>query len=206
MTAGEELRRWNERFAAAGYLFGTAPNAFLTAHKGLLRAGARALCVADGEGRNSVWLAGQGLEVTAFDFSPVAVDKARGLAAEHGVQVRYEVAAVYDWRWPEAEFDVVAAIFVQFANPPMRTFLFERMIRALKPGGLLLLEGYTPRQLEYRTGGPPHRENLYTEPMLREAFAGLEILELREYDAHVAEGSGHFGRSALIDLVARKPA
>ncbi len=205
MTAQEELQRWNQRFGADGYLFGTAPNAFLASRKALLRPGMTALCVADGEGRNSAWLAEQGLEVTAFDFSPVAVEKARRLAAERRVTVLYEVASVYDWRWPEAAFDLVAAIFVQFADPPMRRFLFERMIRVLKPGGLVLLEGYTPRQLEYRTGGPPHRENLYTEGMLREAFAEIEILELKEYDADVAEGSGHFGRSALIDLVARKP-
>jgi 2-polyprenyl-3-methyl-5-hydroxy-6-metoxy-1,4-benzoquinol methylase len=206
VTAQEELQRWNQRFGADGYLFGTAPNAFLASRKALLRPGMTVLCVADGEGRNSTWLAEQGLEVTAFDFSPVAVEKARRLAAERRVTVLYEVASVYDWRWPEVAFDLVAAIFVQFADPPMRRFLFERMIRALKPGGLLLLEGYTPRQLEYRTGGPPHRENLYTEGMLRDAFAELEIVEVKEYDADVAEGSGHFGRSALIDLVARKPA
>ena len=205
MTAGEELRRWNERFAAAGYLFGTAPNAFLAAHKGLLRrVSARSASPTARAATASGWQSRRWKSQRSI--SPVAVQKARRLGAEHGVQVRYEVAGVYDWRWPEAEFDLVAAIFVQFADPPMRAFLFERMVRALKPGALLLLEGYTPRQLEYRTGGPPHRENLYTEPMLREAFAGLEMLELREYDADVAEGSGHSGRSALIDLVARKPA
>ena len=83
--------------------------------------------------------------------------------------------------------------------------MFERIVRSLVPGGLLLLQGYTPKQLEYRTGGPPHEENLYTAAMLREAFAGLEIMELREYEAELAEGSQHRGRSALVDLVARKP-
>lgn len=186
------------------YIFGTGPNAFLFSNRARFHAGQRALCVADGEGRNSVWLAAQGLEVSAFDVSPVGVAKARRLAAERGVQVRYDVASVYDWRWPEAAFDVVAAIFVQFADPAMRGFMFERMVRALKPGGLLLLEGYTPKQLEFRTGGPPHVENLYTEPMLREAFGALEILELKQYEAEVAEGTQHSGRSALIDLVARR--
>jgi hypothetical protein len=118
--------------------------------------------------------------------------------------VRHDVASVYDWRWPEAQFDGVAAIFVQFADPAMRSFMFERMARALKPGGLLLLEGYTPKQLEYRTGGPSRVENLYTEPMLRQAFSALEIIELKQYEAVVAEGTQHSGRSALIDLVARK--
>jgi SAM-dependent methyltransferase len=205
MSSNEELQRWNRRFGAEDYIFGTAPNAFLAAHKPLLPVSGRALCVADGEGRNSVWLAEQGLEVTAFDFSPVGVEKARRLAAERGVRVRHEVASVYDFPWPEAAFDVVAAIFVQFADPAMRAFMFERMARALASGGVLLLEGYTPRQLEYGTGGPSRAENFYTAPMLRDAFAALRILELREYDADVTEGTRHSGRSALIDLVARKP-
>jgi cyclopropane fatty-acyl-phospholipid synthase-like methyltransferase len=199
------LERWNGRFSAPDYLFGTEPNRFLASHKALLRAGQRALCVADGEGRNSVWLAEQGLEVVAFDFSPVGVEKARKLAAGRGVRVAHEVAGVYDWAWPQESFDLVAAIFVQFADPAMRSFMFERMTRALKRGGVLLLEGYTPKQLEYRTGGPSRLENLYTAGMLREAFGGFEILELREYEAELGEGAAHAGRSAVVDLVARKP-
>ncbi len=198
-----ELARWNERFSAPDYIFGTAPNAFLASKAALLRPGQRALCVADGEGRNSVWLAEQGLEVTAFDISPVGVAKARKLAAERGVRVEHEVASVYEWSWPSARFDVVAAIFVQFADPAMRAFLFERIAAGLKPGGLLLLEGYTPKQLEYRTGGPSRIENLYTAELLRASFPGFEILELREYEAELEEGSNHAGRSALIDFVAR---
>ena len=200
-----ELERWNGRFAAPDYIFGTQPNLFLASQKHRLRPGQRALCVADGEGRNSVWLAEQGLEVSAFDFSPVGVAKARRLAAERGVEVHYEVASVYDWAWPQAGFDVVAAIFVQFADPAMRSFMFERMVRALTRGGLLLVEGYTPKQLHYRTGGPSRLENLYTAQLLREAFSGLEILELREYEGELREGAAHAGMSAVIDLVARKP-
>jgi SAM-dependent methyltransferase len=200
-----ELDRWNERYSVPDYLFGTAPNAFLAANASRLKRGQRALCVADGEGRNSVWLAEQGLEVVAFDFSPVAVDKARRLAASRGVSVRYDLAGVYEWDWPPAAFEVVAAIFVQFADPPMRTFMFERMARAVKPGGLLLIEGYTPAQLKHGTGGPKQVDQLYTGKLLREAFAGFEVLELREYEAQLDEGSRHRGVSAVIDFVARKP-
>ena len=200
-----ELARWNQRFSAPDYIFGTAPNAYLASKAALLRAGQRALCVADGEGRNSVWLAARGLEVTAFDVSPVGVEKARRLAAERAARVEFAVADVYGWPWPTAAFDVVAAIFVQFADPAMRGFMFERIVRALKPGGLLIVQGYTPKQLEYRTGGPPHVENLYTPEMLREAFAALEILELVEYEAVLSEGTQHAGRSALLGMVARKP-
>ena len=198
-----ELARWNERFSVPDYIFGTAPNAFLASKAALFRPGQRALCVADGEGRNSVWLAEQGLEVSAFDISPVGVAKARRLAAQRRVRVTHEVASVYDWSWPQAHFDVVAAIFVQCADPAMRSFLFERMARSLKPGGLVLIEGYTPKQLEYNTGGPSKIENLYTAELLRWSFLGFEILELREYEAELEEGSRHAGTSALIDFVAR---
>ena len=200
-----ELERWNKRFSAPEYIFGTAPNEFLASQEARLRPGQRALCVADGEGRNSVWLAERGLEVTAFDLSPTGVEKARHLAAARGVSVAYEVSDVYGWRWPQDAFDVVAAIFVQFADPAMRAFMFERIVRSLRRGGLLILQGYTPRQLEYRTGGPPHAENMYTPELLRSAFASLEILELNEYEKVMAEGTQHCGRSAVIDLVARKP-
>ena len=198
-----ELERWNQRFGAPEYIFGTAPNAYLASKAELLRPGQRALCVADGEGRNSVWLAQRGLEVAAFDISPVGVEKAQRLAAERGVRIDFEVADVYGWRWPAASCDVVAAIFVQFADPAMRSFMFERMARALKPGGLALIEGYTPKQLQYNTGGPSKIENLYTAELLRSSFAGFEILELREYEAELEEGSRHAGTSALIDFVAR---
>ena len=201
----EELERWNQRFAVAEYVFGAAPNAFLASHASVFKPGQRALCVADGEGRNSVWLAEQGLEVVAFDFSPVALEKARRLAASRGVRVRYKLATVYDWHWPQAAFDVVAAIFVQFAEPPMREFLFERMIAALKPGGLVLVEGYTPAQLKYGTGGPKQVDQLYTEELLRQAFGSLEIVELKAYEEELDEGTRHRGMSAVIDLVARKP-
>ena len=196
---------WDKRFSREDYIFGTAPNQFLAAQQPLLKAGQRVLCVADGEGRNSVWLAQQGLSVTAFDISPVGVEKARKLAVRAGVTVDYAIADVSGWAWPEAAFDAVAAIFVQFADPQLRGFMFERMLRALKPGGLLLVQGYTPRQLEYKTGGPPQVAHLYTPELLRAAFAGCEILQLREHESVVNEGSQHSGMSALIDLVARKP-
>jgi SAM-dependent methyltransferase len=201
-----ELERWNKRFSAPEYIFGTGPNGYLASKAELLKPGQRALCVADGEGRNSVWLAERGLEVAAFDLSPVGVDKARRLAAGRGVEVSFEVGDIYGWRWPSEAFDVIAAIFVQFADPAMRGFMFERIARALRPGGLLILQGYTPKQIEYKTGGPPHAENMYTSGLLRSAFASLEILELREHERELAEGSQHRGRSALIDFLARKPA
>jgi cyclopropane fatty-acyl-phospholipid synthase-like methyltransferase len=203
MSSADNL--WDKRYGQEGYLFGVAPNAFLVRQAGRLQPGWRALAVADGEGRNGVWLAEQGLCVLSIDSSAVAQDKARSLAQARGVEMWVEHVDLADWTWPEAEFDLVVAIFIQFAPPAMRTRLFAQMALALKPGGLLMLQGYRPEQIAYGTGGPSAVENLYTETLLRDAFAGLEILELRSHDSPIHEGRGHDGMSALIDLVVRRP-
>ena len=199
-----QLERWNERFAAEDYYFGKEPNRFLAAHAHLLKAGQSALAIADGEGRNGVWLAERGLEVLSLDFSPEALAKARRLAAERKVRLELQKADLALWPWPEARFEVAVAIFIQFADPALRSIIFAGLKKCLKPGGLLLLHGYRPEQLEYKTGGPPYVENLYTEEMLRASFADMELLELSTYDEAIHEGRGHAGMSALIDLVARK--
>ena len=195
---------WNRRFGAEGFLFGTEPNAWLREHAAVWTPGQRVLSVADGEGRNSVWLARQGLLVDAFDISEVGVAKARKLAASEGVTVRFAVSDCDAYPWPRDTYDGVAAIFVQFADPALRGRLFANVKRTLKPGGTLVLQGYTPKQLDYKTGGPPHASHLYTEALLRDAFADFDVMELREYEAELAEGSGHRGRSALIGMVARR--
>ncbi len=197
--------QWDSRFAAADYIFGTEPNAFLRREAGRIAAGSDVLAVADGEGRNGVWLARQGHQVTAVDISAVGQRKAANLASRHGVSLSFHLADLTTWAWPVARYDAIVAIFIQFAGPADRATLFSHMRNAVKPGGLILLEGYRPEQLGYGTGGPPIAENMYDEAMLRAAFAGFEILSLTAYDAEIAEGSGHHGQSALIDLVARRP-
>jgi cyclopropane fatty-acyl-phospholipid synthase-like methyltransferase len=204
MTDNPELTRWQERFAAPGYLFGTEPNAFLKDHAHLLRKGEKALAIADGEGRNGVFLAEQGLDVLSVDFSPIAQDKARKLAAERGVTLRIEQVDIIDWDWPREAFDVVAAIFFQFVLPPERDKIFAGIKKTLKPGGLLLLEGYGLKQLEYKTGGPSNPTQLYTRELLEQAFGDFSSLDIREYDRVVNEGDRHAGMSALIDAVGRK--
>ncbi|GAA0556871.1 SAM-dependent methyltransferase [Rhizomicrobium electricum] len=202
--ADDQRAFWNERFSGDDYLFGTEPNAFLATQRERLKPGMRTLAVADGEGRNGVWLARQGLDVLSIDFSPVALAKAEKLAAAAGVTLKTECVDLAHWEWGVPRFDVVAAIFIQFADPAWRGRIFANIKHVLVPGGLLLLEGYRPKQLEYGTGGPSQVENLYTRDLLEREFADMNILHLAEYDTEVSEGSRHKGMSALIDLVAKK--
>jgi len=199
-----ELERWESRFAAPGYLFGTAPNAFLKSQAHRLEPGQKALALADGEGRNGVWLAELGLDVLSLDFSANALQKARALAALRRVDMRFQQVDLATWPWPTAEFDVIVAIFIQFADPPFRQGIFEGIKTALKPGGLLLMQGYRPEQLTYRTGGPSQVENLYTTALLEDSFGDFASIEISEHDSMVDEGGGHAGMSALIDFVGRK--
>ncbi len=198
---------WSARYRDAGenYLFGTAPNRFLAEQEALFQPGMQVLSVADGEGRNSVWLAELGCSVTATEISAVALAKAQKLAHGRHVSVDFVQADLLSWNWPQAAYDAIVGIFIQFVGPRERESLFAAMKQALKPGGVLLLQGYTPKQLEYRTGGPSAVENLYTAELLRQAFGAWEIVVLKEHEAEISEGNAHVGRSALIDLVVRKP-
>lgn len=208
----EQKSIWSKRYEDAGadYLFGTEPNRFLAHRSALLGTGQTALSIADGEGRNSVWLAEQGLKVTAIEIAPVAVEKARRLAAGRQVEVNFVLADMLATDWPpkelEASFDWVIGIFIQFVNGADRERQFAVMKQLTRPGGHILLQGYTPKQLEYKTGGPSAIENLYTPEYLQAAFAGWTIEELVEYEDEISEGIAHKGRSALIGIIARKPA
>jgi SAM-dependent methyltransferase len=195
---------WNERYGQESFYFGTEPNAFLSRQRHLLPAGGKALAVADGEGRNGVWLAQQNLDVLSVDFSAMAQEKARRLAKSVGVTIDVQLIDIVNWQWPSDTFDVIAAIFIQFCGPGDRAKIFEGIRCALKPGGLFLMEGYTPKQLEYGTGGPKAIENLYTVELLETEFASFRSREIIQYDAVIEEGAGHHGVSAVIDLIARK--
>ncbi|UCV17354.1 SAM-dependent methyltransferase [Ferribacterium limneticum] len=207
MTTFDHEAFWSARYRGVGddYLFGTAPNKFLASQAGSFGDGMRVLSVADGEGRNAVWVAEQGCQVTATEISPVALEKAAKLARGRNVAVDLVQADILNWDWPREEFDAVVGIFIQFATPAERPRQLAGMKQAVKAGGLLFLQGYTPKQLDFKTGGPSAVENLYTAEMLREIFADWEIVLLHEHEDTIEEGSAHIGRSALIDLVARKP-
>jgi SAM-dependent methyltransferase len=199
-----EYERWEERYRVPDYVFGTEPNYFLASCKPLLPASGRALAVADGEGRNGIWLAEQGLDVVAVEFSPSALRKARALAKARGVTVTFVEADVHSWPYPEAAFEVVVEIFTQFSSPSERAVKWAGMRKALKPGGLLIIEGYTPKQLQYGTGGPKEVENLYTRAMLEAAFGDLHEVKIVEEEREMHEGVRHSGMSAVIGLTARK--
>jgi cyclopropane fatty-acyl-phospholipid synthase-like methyltransferase len=199
-----EAPMWDDRYSADEYLFGTEPAAFLTRHTDLLARGSTALVVGDGEGRNSVFLAEQGLLVTAMDISSVGVAKALRLAEQRGVAVDARVADILDWEWVPDAYDMVVAVFIQFLDPQQRSMVFEGFERTLRPGGRLLLHGYRPEQVNNGTGGPSDPAHMYSEALLTDGFAGFEIERIETYDTTIEEGAGHHGTSALIDFIATK--
>ena len=206
-----QAKIWSERYKSVGdqYLFGIEPNRYLKSHRELILAnGKSALLVADGEGRNSIWLSEQGLKVTACDISPVAIEKAKRLSASRKVRSDFICAdmlsAEFSEMHLEKRFDWVIGIFIQFTNPEDRLKQFNLMKSLTCRGGRILLQGYTPKQLDYKTGGPSNFENLYTAEMLKAEFSDWTIEELKEYEDDISEGIGHNGTSALIGLIAKK--
>jgi SAM-dependent methyltransferase len=199
-----EYERWETRYRTPEYAFGKGPNYFLASCKPLLPHSGKALAVADGEGRNGVWLAEQGLDVLSIDFSPSAQAKAAALAKERGVTVQFVKADVHAWDYPENSYELVVEIFTQFSSPSERSKKWAGMRKALKPGGLLIIQGYSPKQLQYGTGGPKQLENLYTRQMLEDAFRGFHDVRIVEQEVELHEGSSHGGMSAVISLTARK--
>lgn len=195
---------WNQRYLADGFLFGRQPNAFVKSQAHLFKQDQNVLSIADGEGRNGVFVARQGARVTSVEFSQAAQQKARGLADEFGVDISFELADIFEWSGDQGGYDIVLAIFVQFAPPDKRTLLFDKIKSWVKLGGLVVMQGYRPQQVSYKTGGPPHAENMYTSDILRLAFGEFEMLHMHEHDSEVDEGSGHSGMSALIDMIARR--
>lgn len=194
---------WQERYSETDFAYGTEPNTFLASCQSLIPAGCKALAIADGEGRNGVWLAQQGCDVTSVDYSQAGVDKANKLAAERGVKINAVCADLNEWDWPENEYDLVISIFAHFP-PQMRQQVHAYILKAMKPGGSLILEAYHPRQLEYKTGGPQVAEMMYTVENLKEDFAGALFVQLEDLVAEVKEGKYHFGQGAVTRVVLKK--
>ncbi len=198
---------WDERYRPASYAYGLEPNAFLVGQSNEARPGMRALVPGDGEGRNGAWLAKQGFEVDTFDLSAFGVAKAKALASECGVSVNAVQADALAWDWPEARYDLIALIYLHLVEPERR-IVHAKALKALKPGGLIVLEAFRPEQVARHAagarGGPRDPALLYSVEALREDFASEEIVLLEAAEARVDEGHLHAGESAVVRAVVRK--
>ena len=195
---------WDQQFAGSSFKYGTAPNAFLSRQAPRLAAGSRVLVPGDGEGRNSVWLAQQGHRVLAMDASVVGLDKARSLADRRGVVIETVLADLAEWQPDEGAFDAVVLTFVHLP-PALRPLAHRRLARALRPGGLLLLEAFHPSQLGRSSGGPKQAELLYTLADLQGDFAGLLRQEAgEELEVELDEGPGHQGLAKVTRYIGHR--
>lgn len=195
---------WDERYAGTGFQFGAAPNRYLESLAARLVPGHRALALGDGEGRNGVWLAAQGLAVTSLDWSSTGSAKARALAAERGVTLDIVTADAAAWAYPPAAFDLVAWIYLHLP-PADRAAAAAGVMRSLAPGGLLVLECFTPAQEGRRSGGPKLPELLWRRALVESLFAGLIVEELLEGTVLLDEGPRHQGPAEIVRALLRKP-
>jgi SAM-dependent methyltransferase len=191
---------WDERFSQVAPVYGEEPNAYLREQVARLKPNSKVFVPGDGYGRNGLWLAKQGFEVNTVDLSPIGVERARKAAETAGVKMIAEQANLSAWNWPENEFDAVAAIYLHLP-PEVRAGIHEKMLRAVLPGGIVVLEAFTTAQLQHSSGGPKQLDLLYTEEMLRKDFAAADVLELEECEVHLDEGHMHRGPAAVVRAV-----
>lgn len=199
---GRRMNPWDERYASDEYLYGTEPNDFLVSVAERLPRG-RALCVAEGEGRNAVFLAGRGFDVTAVDASAVGMRKAERLAQERGVRIETVVADAGAFMIEPEAWDVVVLIFAHF-EPELRREVHRSVVQGLRTGGAVVLEAYTPEQLRYGTGGPPTEDLMMRLGALRTELRGLRFEIDREMVREVREGRQHDGTSAVVQVLGFK--
>lgn len=205
MTDHSEARRmWEERYGADHYVYGIEPNAFLLANESSLPMD-EVLCLADGEGRNSVYLAGTGRTVSAVDLTQTGVAKTLRLAADCGVTVHAETGDLANYDLGDERWDGIVSIFAHLPSV-VRVDLHRRVVRALRPGGILLLEAYTPDQIGRGTGGPPSPDLTMTAEGLRSELQPLDLLHLAEVEREIVEGVGHTGSGSVVQVIARKQA
>ncbi len=193
---------WDARYSEDGYAYGTSPNGFLAEAAKHIPKG-RVLCLAEGEGRNAVYLAEQGYEVTAVDSSAVGMKKAERLAASRGVSIKTVTADLADFVIEPDHWDGIVAIFAHLPAA-LRARVHRASVAGLRPGGTFVLEAYAPRQLEFGTGGPPTLELLMSLDDLRDELRGLEFIVARETEREINEGRFHGGRGAVVQVAGIK--
>ncbi len=192
---------WNQRYTVDEYIYGTEPNSFLAEHAKKLVS--PVLSLAEGEGRNAVFLADLGLEVHGIDGSEVGLTKAQALALAKGVKIQTEVADLEMFA-PEANY--YGSVISIFAHLPsaIRHKLYPLVERCLKPGGIILLEAYTENQLAYNTGGPKDSDMLMTKAKIEREFPNCEPILLRELEREVCEGKYHTGLASVVQFIGKK--
>ena len=201
MNHGKKIRDWDDRYADSDYLFGTAPNDFLKSVANRLTPNSQILCLADGEGRNGVYLATLGHEVTAIDQSRVGLEKAKKLAEQKQVSIETIEADLAEYDLGVESWDCIVSIFFHIPSA-VRAHIYPRIITALKPGGILILESYTPEQLDHGTGGPPISDLMLTKEELAQNFYEMNLEHLQELEREVIEGAGHTGLASVVQLLA----
>ena len=193
---------WNERYSTAEYIYGTEPNDFLREVSGRIPRG-KILSLGEGEGRNAVFLAGLGCDVLAVDQSPVGLEKARRLADLRGVKITTAIANLAKYEITPGKWDAIISIFCHLPSELRRT-LYRKVVEGLKSGGVLVLEAYTPAQLQFKTGGPTSLDFLPTLSNLKADLRGLEFERAQELERMVQEGQFHTGQAAVVQILARK--
>lgn len=193
---------WDERYAQPGYAYGTEPNDFLASVAGRIPPGP-VLCLAEGEGRNAVFLARRGHSVTAVDASRVGLAKAEALAREHGVELATVVADLASYSIEPGAWAGIVSIWCHLPQP-LRARVHRAAVAGLRPGGIFVLEAYTPAQLAFGTGGPKTVELLFRLDELREELVGLELEHAVELERIIHEGTFHEGRSAVVQVLGVK--
>ncbi len=193
---------WDQKYSAEHYIYGTEPNHFLEKNFSVIPAG-KVLCLAEGEGRNAVFLAQQGYAVTAVDSSSVGLEKARRLADKNGVSIEIVYSDLAEYDLGERQWDGVVSIFCHIPEQ-IRKQVHRRVVNALKDDGILLLEAYTPDQLQHRTGGPQSEDMMYSASRLRNELEGLQFDHLVELERNIIEGTKHTGMGAVVQAIARK--
>jgi SAM-dependent methyltransferase len=199
----EKMNPWDERYSSAEFYYGTEPNDFLKVHAHEIRPSGRVLCLAEGEGRNAIYLAKLGFDVTAVDQSSVGLKKLHEFAIQNSVNVKTVLSDLADFEIKKAEWDAIVSIWCH-VPPALRLKLHKSVVNGLKKDGILILESYHPRQLEYKTGGPPVPELMMTLHALSTELNGLQFKIGQEIVREVQEGKGHFGVSAVTQVLALK--
>ena len=197
------INQWDERYSASEYVYGTEPNDFLREEYHRIRPGGKVLCLADGEGRNGVFLAQQGFDVTSVDASQVGLEKALALAKANDVMISTVHADLADYDLGVDQWDAVVSIFCHLP-PDLRSRVHNAVTSSLRMDGVVILEAYTVDQLSFKTGGPPVAALMMSAQQLRHDFEALDVIVCGERTRMIHEGALHNGQSAVVQFVAQR--